>query len=148
MSEPKGLYNKYLVIKVVDDTVIDNCFILRPDKDPAAVTALQAYAAATGNKVLANDLYAWVGKPMQKPMKLRELHALINAGEDVAVYCEAKDDDHTYATIFFDGKRIDRDGDAIDNEDLTWFTYGIRWRAWAARPTDEERAAAPWEGWQ
>ena len=23
--------------------------------------------------------------------------------------------------------------------------YGIRWRAWASRPTDEERDAAPWE---
>lgn len=23
--------------------------------------------------------------------------------------------------------------------------YGIFWRAWAQRPTDEERAAAPWE---
>ena len=24
--------------------------------------------------------------------------------------------------------------------------YGKRWRAWASSPTDEERAAAPWEG--
>lgn len=61
--------HKYLVIKLINDTVIENIFILNPGKDPAAVKALQAYAAATDNKVLANDLYAWVGKPDQKGSK-------------------------------------------------------------------------------
>ena len=84
-------------------------------------------------------------RPLQKPLTRAELEALIAAGEDVAVYCEAKSDDHAYATIFFDGKNIDRDADTLDNDDLTWFRYGISWRAWAQRPTDEERAAAPWE---
>ena len=64
--ERKGLFGKYLVIKVVDGTVIENCFILRPDKDPAAVTALQAYAAATDDQKLADDIYKWVGKPNEK----------------------------------------------------------------------------------
>ena len=58
--------DRYLVIKLVNDTSIENSFILNPYKDPAAVKALQAYAAATENKVLANDLYAWVGKPKEQ----------------------------------------------------------------------------------
>jgi hypothetical protein len=50
-----------------------------------------------------------------------------------------------YATIIFDGKTFDREGEAPGVEHLSFETYGIFWRAWAARPTDEERAAAPWE---
>ncbi len=36
-------------------------FVLRPDKDPAAVEALRAYAEATDNKTLSDDIYNWVG---------------------------------------------------------------------------------------
>lgn len=84
-------------------------------------------------------------RPLQKPLTKEELLALIDTNEDVVTYCEAIGDDHAYATIWYQGKNIDRDGEAIENDDLTWFAYGIRWRAWATRPTDEERAAAPWE---
>jgi len=38
--------------------------------------------------------------------------------------------------IYFDGGR-------------TWYadyTYGETWRCWLCNPTDEERAATPWEG--
>lgn len=58
----KGLKAKYLVFKADTGERVDNCFILRPDKDPAAVAALRAYAAATDNGVLAEDIYNWVGK--------------------------------------------------------------------------------------
>lgn len=58
----KGLKAKYLVFKADTGERVDNCFILRPDKDPAAVAALRAYAAATDNKILAEDIYNWVGK--------------------------------------------------------------------------------------
>lgn len=38
---------------------------------------------------------------------------------------------------------------AMDNEDnQAWLNneeYGITWRCWASRPTEEERAAAKWE---
>lgn len=82
---------------------------------------------------------------LQKPLTLEELEALITAGEDVAVYCEAKGDPHAYATIFCNGKTVDPFGDMIDACDLVFVRYGISWRAWASRPTDEERAAAQWE---
>ena len=143
MSDQKGLYDKYMVIKVVDGTVIENCFILRPDKDPAAVKALQAYAAATENKVLAADLFAWVGKPMQKPMTLDELFpGGIERSPDV-MWIEFKEQ-HS----------LDVWKPAYSGEDFVyWFNqinyekdrYNKTWRCWISKPTDEERAAAPWE---
>ena len=83
---------------------------------------------------------------LQKPLELAQLEALISAGEDVAVYCEEKNDPHAYATILFAGQVISPNGDNINACDLVYFHYGQTWRAWASRPTDEERAAAPWEG--
>ena len=64
MSNTKGLYGKYIITKSDGTPVNGRCFILKPDKDPAAVTALQAYAAVTGDEQLRDDLYAWVGKPL------------------------------------------------------------------------------------
>lgn len=85
-------------------------------------------------------------RPLQKPLTEEELHALIDAGEDVAIYCEAKNDPHAYATILYAGQVVSMNGDKINACDLVYFHYGKTWRAWAQRPTDEERAAAPWEG--
>ena len=99
-----------------------------------------------GLRALFNELDDARKTPaLQKPLELAELEALIAAGEDVAVYCEAKNDPHAYATILCNGKCIDLNGDMIDACDLVFFRYNIGWRAWAQRPTDEERAAAPWE---
>jgi len=67
-----GLYAKYIITKADGTPVNDRCFVLKPDKDPAAAKALQAYAAATDNEQLRNNLYAWVGKPTLKPMALEE----------------------------------------------------------------------------
>lgn len=96
-------------------------------------------------ELLVGALRDALDKPMQKPLTERELHALIDAGDDIAVYCESKNDDYAYAMLFFGGNNIDRDGVMIGNDELVWFQYGIRWRAWASRPTDEERRAAAWE---
>ena len=87
-----------------------------------------------------------VTRPLQKPLELAQLEALISAGEDVAVYCEAKGEPHAYATILFAGQVISPNGDKINACDLVYFHYGKTWRAWVQRPDDEERAAAPWEG--
>lgn len=82
---------------------------------------------------------------MQKPLTKDELRELCAADHEVVVYCEAKGSESTYATIIFDGKTFDREGEAPGVEHLSFETYGVFWRAWATRPTDEERAAAPWE---
>ena len=143
-AEQKGLYDKYMVIKVVDGTVIENCFILRPDKDPAAVKALQAYAAATENKALANDIYAWVGKPMLKPLKFEWIAdgpVYIEYAKNEKIECVLFDpDDHAYAgmIMYHEFGSASRNYVQIDY-------YGKYWRAWDHMPTEEERAAAPWE---
>ena len=58
----KGLKAKYLVFKADTGESVGNCFVLRPDKDPAAVEALRVYASATDKETLAKDIYNWVGK--------------------------------------------------------------------------------------
>lgn len=64
-NEPEraGLYGKYTVYKNKDGSLVTDCFVLRPTKDPAAVAALRAYAATTDNAELAADIINWVGKP-------------------------------------------------------------------------------------
>lgn len=56
------LKGKYLVFKADTGERVSNCFVLRPDKDAAAVEALRAYACSTDNKTLSDDIYSWVGK--------------------------------------------------------------------------------------
>ena len=58
----KGLKAKYLVFKADTGEIVENCFVLRPDKDHASVEALRAYASATDNETLEKDIYNWVGK--------------------------------------------------------------------------------------
>lgn len=72
MDKTKGLYGKYIITKADGTPVNDRCFILKPDKDPVAVKALQTYAAATDDEQLRNDLYDWVGKPMPLPESPKE----------------------------------------------------------------------------
>ena len=70
----KGLKAKYLVFKADTGEKVDNCFILRPDKDPVAVEAIRAYASATDNETLAEDIYNWVGKgePVQEWISVKD----------------------------------------------------------------------------
>lgn len=92
-----------------------------------------------------NGMYKELVEAPVKPMTLEELHALIDAGDEVVIYCEARDDDRAYVHICAGELIISSDGDIIAKDRLVYATYGKTWRAWASRPTDEERAAAPWE---
>lgn len=53
-----GLYSKYDVVK--DGETVEDCFVLRPDRDPAARVALRAYANTTDDLRLASDLREWL----------------------------------------------------------------------------------------
>lgn len=55
-----GLKRKYVVLKSDSGEPVEGCFVLRPDKDKAAIAALLAYANATDNQVLAKDIRGWV----------------------------------------------------------------------------------------
>lgn len=52
-----GLYGKYEVTK--DGEPVEDCFVLRPERDPAAAIALAVYAEVTDNDQLRADLRAW-----------------------------------------------------------------------------------------
>lgn len=57
-SEDKsGLHGKYRVEK--DGETVEECFVLEPESDPAARAAIRAYADATDNEALAEDLREW-----------------------------------------------------------------------------------------
>ena len=73
-NEPEraGLYGKYTVYKNKDGSLVTDCFILRPAKDPAAVAALRAYADATDNAELAADIINWVGDEPNERVKVME----------------------------------------------------------------------------
>ena len=73
-NEPEraGLYGKYTVYKNKDGSLVTDCFILRPAKDPAAIVALRAYAAATDNAELAADTTNWVGAEPSEWVKVME----------------------------------------------------------------------------
>ena len=61
-----GLKRKYIVLKSDTGEGVENCFVLRPDKDPAAIAALRAYAEVTDNKTLADDIINWAGAEKDK----------------------------------------------------------------------------------
>ena len=66
-DQPQGLYGKYLVRELggflngqrTAGPPLTDVFVLRPEKDPAALKALFAYAAETSNLELSSDLLAW-----------------------------------------------------------------------------------------
>lgn len=55
----KGLYGKYIVRKRSDNSIVTNCFVLRPDRDDAAIAAMLAYANTTDDELLAQELREW-----------------------------------------------------------------------------------------
>lgn len=55
-----GLKRKYIVFKSDTGEPVENCFVLRPDRDRAARDALRAYIVSTENLELAMDLDAWL----------------------------------------------------------------------------------------
>lgn len=102
-------------------------------------------ATDEGVKRIHDDVKADVmRRPIQKPLPFHEFLDLIGPGHEVVTFCEAKGDDRTYASIWIDDKVVDGDG-ISPRDNISYETYGKLWRAWATRPTDEERAAAPWE---
>lgn len=55
-----GLYHKYDVYDAETHKPLHNCFVLRPDRDTAAVSALLTYAGVTTNRQLSADIKQWL----------------------------------------------------------------------------------------
>jgi len=59
-DEYDGLKVKYRVFRAKDGTPVENCFVLQPEKDDAALAALSAYAGHTENETLKADIFSWI----------------------------------------------------------------------------------------
>lgn len=59
-GQQDGLYPKYFVIKTETGEIVQDCFVLRPQKDKAAVAALLLYAKETKNQELSRDIREWL----------------------------------------------------------------------------------------
>ncbi len=56
----RGIYTKYEVRKIISGDIVEECFVLRPQKDLAARDALLKYAQTTKNSALAQDIMTWI----------------------------------------------------------------------------------------
>lgn len=56
----EGLKVKYNVYKAHNNELVEDCFVLRPQKDLAARKALLIYAGKTKNKALRQDILEWL----------------------------------------------------------------------------------------
>lgn len=68
-EDNQGLVVKYDVRKVDSGELVQNCFVLRPEKDWAAVRALRKYADATKNERLAKEITDWLNLIVMKKTK-------------------------------------------------------------------------------
>jgi hypothetical protein len=84
--ENKGLYVKYEVRKKENGELVDGCFVLRPDKDPAAVYALVEYVRYTENLELKRDVANWL-----KAVKGKEDVHYYEVGEGEYVIARSKE---------------------------------------------------------
>ena len=101
----KGLKAKYLVFKADTGEIVENCFVLRPDKDTASIVALRAYASATDNETLAKDIYNWVGKgaTVQEWISVKE-----RLPEESGMYIVTANDGHAQRVSFVQWQRRNR----------------------------------------
>lgn len=107
----KGIYGKYTVIKNETGKPIDGpAFVLRPDRDPAAVVALTAYAKVTDNKQLAADILRWI-KPDEKvvvlPCKVGTLPDNLFSHNSLIALWYDKPDDKGYSHLLWRGMAWD-----------------------------------------
>ena len=105
IDEYAGLKLKFLVFKADTGERIENCFVLRPDKDRAAVEALRAYAEATDNKTLAEDIYNWVGNGVTVQKWIPVSERLPKFGQQVIVSCAGYEVDYVTAMNFWNAER-------------------------------------------
>lgn len=106
-----GLKAKFLVFKADTGERVADCFVLRPAKDPAAVEALRAYANATDNETLAEDIYNWAGKGTPAQQWIPVTERLPEMKTDVLMYF--RDDKNAKAGFLCD----------VDEDRSMWCAY-------------------------
>lgn len=81
-DEEEGLRDKYEVKRVDGDSVARKNFVLLYETDPAARVALRAYAMATNNGVLAQDLDTLLNRIERRPedFPIKGSEGILNEG--------------------------------------------------------------------
>ncbi|WP_289141511.1 hypothetical protein [uncultured Brevibacillus sp.] len=115
--ENKGLVVKYDVRKVDTGKLVNNCFVLRPDKDPAAIDALIEYALRTENVELQQDIAVWL---KQIAGKEDVNYYEVGEGEYVAARSEEEARDFYHHNI----ANVDEDDEVWLVDDLYSFVDG------------------------
>ena len=128
----EGLRCKYIVRKADTGEGVDGCFVLRPDRDRAAVAALRAYAAATDNDVLATDILNWVGQESNAPLTLDELRKM--DGEPVWVQSPGIPEYGRWAIVEGVGENC-----LFLHDDFTCHDYGKTWLAYRQKPEEVQK---------
>ena len=129
-----GLYRKYTVYKNKDGSLVTDCFILRPAKDPAAVAALRAYAAATDNAELAADIINWVGAKPNEPLTLEQLRQMDGEPVWVVPIGKCKWATRQWCVLAADEALIP----GVDHWWWSFEDYGETWIAYRRPPEREE----------
>ncbi len=130
-NEKDGLKAKYHVFKANTGEIVNNCFVLRPDKDPAAIAAIQVYASTTSNKDLASDLIQWVGA--EQPLTLDELRKM----DGETVWIERIGGRTPYDCGFAFVHRQDNLCRTVDGCNAFFELYGIAWLAYRHSPKED-----------
>lgn len=100
----KGLYGKYIVRKSSDNSIVTNCFVLRPDRDDAAIAAMLAYANATDDELLAQELREWAEYEQGvKPPVTNADHIRAMSDEELSRHCNGCPPGKDYMTCEFVG---------------------------------------------
>ena len=135
-NEPEraGLYGKYTVYKNKDGSLVTDCFILRPAKDPAAVAALRAYAAATDNAELSADIINWVGAEPNEPLSIEQLRQMDGEPVWVVPIGKCKWATRQWCVLAADEALIP----GVDHWWWSFEGYGETWIAYRRPPEGEE----------
>lgn len=136
----KGLKQKFLVFKSDTGEMVENCFVLRPDKDPAAVMALRAYAGTTENDTLSADIINWVGAERNDPLTLDELRQM--DGEPVFLVDLVHKTDPQKSNLWGGWIVFSHhyDDGFVPRGSHGWFSvsgYGKNWIAYRHRPKED-----------
>ena len=129
----EGLRCKYIVRKADTGEGVDGCFVLRPDRDRAAVAALRAYAAATDNDVLATDILNWVGQESNEPLTLDELRQM----DGEPVYCVEITGREEWL-FRRDSGFSDMYGEFTSDDFMVWDNYGKLWWGYRQKPEEDK----------
>ena len=128
----EGLRCKYIVRKADTGDGVDGCFVLRPDRDRAAVAALRAYAAATDDKALSADIINWVGQERNDPLTLDGLRKM----DGEPVWIKLFDPDEEFWVLR--NEWVDtRNPEPVILFHMRWYShadYGKTWLAYRQKP--------------